>query len=139
VRTEAVNFQRDEGTTGQRVDVEPTLDWRTERNGAHFGAAASWRPPLLAQRRAVRRRRVAAAYGAHDHVESGFVLGGRRARMAALQTLEPRLLYLYVPYRDQDELPVFDTGCPTEYRAVVPHQSLRGRGSRRRRNQVSVG
>ena len=26
-----------------------------------------------------------------------------------MQTLEPRLYYLYVPYRDQDDLPVFDT------------------------------
>lgn len=28
---------------------------------------------------------------------------------AAVQTLEPRLYYLYVPYRDQTEIPVFDT------------------------------
>ncbi len=27
-------------------------------------------------------------------------------------TLEPRLLYLYVPYRDQDDLPLFDTALP---------------------------
>jgi LPS-assembly protein len=27
-------------------------------------------------------------------------------------TLEPRLLYLYVPYRNQDQLPMFDTGLP---------------------------
>jgi len=27
-----------------------------------------------------------------------------------VQTLEPRLFYLYVPYKDQDDLPVFDTG-----------------------------
>jgi LPS-assembly protein len=27
-----------------------------------------------------------------------------------IQTLEPRLFYLYVPYVDQDDLPVFDTG-----------------------------
>jgi LPS-assembly protein len=27
-------------------------------------------------------------------------------------TLEPRLLYLYVPYRNQDQLPVFDTAVP---------------------------
>lgn len=26
------------------------------------------------------------------------------------QTLEPRLLYVYIPYRDQDKLPIFDTG-----------------------------
>src|SRR5262249_3484321 len=29
-----------------------------------------------------------------------------------LVTLEPRLLYLYVPYRNQDQLPLFDTGLP---------------------------
>lgn len=28
---------------------------------------------------------------------------------AAIQTLEPRLYYLYVPYRDQSQLPIFDT------------------------------
>jgi LPS-assembly protein len=27
-----------------------------------------------------------------------------------IQTLEPRLYYLYVPYKNQDDLPVFDTG-----------------------------
>jgi len=27
-----------------------------------------------------------------------------------LQTLEPRLFYLFVPYREQDDLPIFDTG-----------------------------
>jgi LPS-assembly protein len=28
------------------------------------------------------------------------------------QTLEPRLVYSYVPYRNQDSLPIFDTGLP---------------------------
>jgi LPS-assembly protein len=27
-------------------------------------------------------------------------------------TLEPRLMYTYIPYRNQDELPLFDTGLP---------------------------
>lgn len=27
-------------------------------------------------------------------------------------TLEPRLHFLYVPYKDQDQLPNFDTGAP---------------------------
>lgn len=30
-----------------------------------------------------------------------------------LQTLEPRIYYLYVPFRDQSSLPVFDTGALT--------------------------
>lgn len=29
-----------------------------------------------------------------------------------LQTLEPRLYYLYIPYRDQSHLPIFDSGLP---------------------------
>ena len=29
-----------------------------------------------------------------------------------IQTLEPRVTYLYVPYRNQDDLPIFDTGRP---------------------------
>jgi LPS-assembly protein len=35
---------------------------------------------------------------------------GRRGQRRI--TLEPRLMYLYVPYRDQTALPVFDTGEP---------------------------
>lgn len=31
-----------------------------------------------------------------------------------VQTLEPRLYYLYAPYRDQSQLPLFDTTEPTE-------------------------
>jgi LPS-assembly protein len=29
-----------------------------------------------------------------------------------LQTLEPRLFYLYVPFRDQTDIPIFDTVRP---------------------------
>ena len=31
---------------------------------------------------------------------------------AARQTLEPRLFYVYAPYRNQDQIPIFDTGVP---------------------------
>jgi len=35
---------------------------------------------------------------------------GRWGESSYMQTLEPRLFYLYVPYKNQDDLPVFDTG-----------------------------
>ena len=55
-----------------------------------------------------------------------------RAASAAL-TLEPRLLYLNVPFRDQDDLPLFDTGTAgPQPGAALPHQPLRRRGSRER-------
>ena len=38
-------------------------------------------------------------------LERPFRIGDR----LMMQTLEPRLFYLYTPYRDQDDLPVFDT------------------------------
>ena len=57
--------------------------------------------------------------------------GSRRQR---LSTLEPRFMYLYVPYRNQDDLPVFDTGsCRPQPGAAVSHQSLRRRRPPERR------
>jgi LPS-assembly protein len=142
LRGEAANFDRDVGTTGQRLDLEPSLAWRAERNGAHVAAGASWR---------------ATAYSLTDapagvdespvrnlplfNAETGFALerpagsSGQR-----LQTLEPRLLYLYVPYRDQDELPVFDTGVP-DLNLVQLFRTNRYVGADRvgDANQVSLG
>ncbi len=45
-------------------------------------------------------------------LDSGLVFD-REAKwfgQALTQTLEPRLYYVYVPYRNQDQIPVFDTG-----------------------------
>jgi LPS-assembly protein len=75
------------------------------------------------------------------NVETGFVLerpsGSHGQRV---QTLEPRLLYLYVPYRDQDDLPVFDTGLP-DLNLVQLFRTNRYVGADRvgDANQVSVG
>jgi LPS-assembly protein len=114
VFAEATNFQRDIGTQGARLDAEPGLEWRLDRNGAFFAAGASYRYTqyLLDD----------VAAGADDSLsrslpaaslDTGFTLerpsGSRGNR---IQTLEPRLLYLYVPYKNQDDLPVFDTGIP---------------------------
>jgi LPS-assembly protein len=55
-------------------------------------------------------------------------------------TLEPRLLYLYVPYRNQDQLPMFDTGLP-DLDPVELFRNNRYVGADRigDANQVSVG
>ena len=47
-------------------------------------------------------------------VDSGLVFE-RRARLfgrAVTQTLEPRLFYVYTPYKDQSKFPIFDTAEP---------------------------
>ena len=55
-------------------------------------------------------------------------------------TLEPRLLYLYVPYRNQDQLPMFDTGLP-DLDPVELYRNNRYVGADRvgDANQVSLG
>jgi LPS-assembly protein len=111
---EAVNFYRTTGPQGVRLDAEPAVTWGAGQRGAYVDASAAWRYT---------------AYALHDttpgtdnslsrslpvlSVDSGFVLersmGSQGQR---LQTLEPRVQYVYIPYRNQDAIPVFDTDTP---------------------------
>jgi LPS-assembly protein len=110
---EFVNFDRDNSVIGQRVDVMPTLSyqWRT----------AAW---FVAPKAGVRvthydlentapgqsdnltRTIPTASLDAGMFFERDWAVGGR----GFLQTLEPRIFYLYVPFKSQDDLPIFDTG-----------------------------
>jgi LPS-assembly protein len=111
---EAVNFYRTTGPQGVRLDAEPALSWGAGRRGAYVDATAAWRYT---------------AYALHDtvpgtdnslsrslpvlSVDSGFVLERPAgAKQQRLQTLEPRVQYVYIPYRDQNSIPVFDTDTP---------------------------
>ncbi len=142
VFAEATNFQRDLGPQGVRVDAEPALEWRIDRNGAFFAAGAGYRYTqyLLND----------VAPGADESpdrslpsasLDAGFTLeresGSKGSR---IQTLEPRMLYLYVPYKNQDDLPVFDTGIP-DLNLVQLFRTNRYVGPDRigDANQVSVG
>ena len=52
------------------------------------------------------------------------------------QTLEPRLYYLYVPYRNQDNLPLFDTTLASfDYWQLFTTNRFSGAGSADERQQ----
>jgi LPS-assembly protein len=111
---EVVNFNRDVGVTGWRLDAAPTVGLDFSGAGYYLRPSAGYRYTQYSlddtapgQDDAPRRSLPFAA------IDAGLVLertAGRRAQRRV--TLEPRLLYLYTPYRDQSELPVFDTGVP---------------------------
>ncbi len=114
LRAEADNFLRNTGPDGVRVDVEPSLGWRLDGRGTYLAADAALRHTSYALEDV--------PVGIDDEpartapilsLDSGMVLerevGSHRQR---LHTIEPRLLYLYVPFREQDDLPVFDTALP---------------------------
>ncbi|MBV6273557.1 LPS-assembly protein LptD [Alcaligenaceae bacterium CGII-47] len=58
----------------------------------------------------------------------------------AIQTLEPRAYYLYVPYRDQSMLPVFDTGYATfNFAQAFDENIFSGSDRIANANQLTVG
>ncbi len=113
VRAEAIAFHHPDLPGGQRVDVQPWLR-------LPFGGASWYATPQLAWRHTAYsldnalalpggdtspdRSLPIASFDAGAFFERPVTWGG-----GMLQTLEPRLFYLYVPYRDQDDLPLFDT------------------------------
>lgn len=109
---EYVQFRRPDTDTGSgaRLDLMPSLALPLERSGY-----------FLRPRAALRHTQYDLSGFAEDadtsparslpiaSLDAGLIFE-RRGTGGAVQTLEPRLFYLYVPYRDQSELPVFDTG-----------------------------
>ncbi|MCP5328484.1 MAG: LPS assembly protein LptD [Steroidobacteraceae bacterium] len=111
---ELVNFDREVGVTGWRFDATPTIGLDLSNAGVYLRPQAGYRYTRYALD--------GLAPGADDApqralpfaaIDAGLVLerdAGQHAQRR--MTLEPRLLYLYTPYREQSALPVFDTGIP---------------------------
>lgn len=56
-----------------------------------------------------------------------------------IQTLEPRLFYLYVPYRNQSDIPIFDTGSVTpSFDSLFATNQFTGADRQSNANQVTM-
>ncbi len=110
--SEAVNFTRDVGVTGERLSLYPALSlplsnaygFVTPKIGVrhiayHLSNAPDQTPSLTR--------------GLFS-LDSGlyFERDSRWSGAPYVETLEPRLYYLYIPRKAQDELPNFDTSVP---------------------------
>ena len=132
--SEAVNFLREAGpcnsaliangavglqgadpcASGVRVNLAPEIRWSNRGPGYFFEPAAGFdftqyaltdvNPNLPSNpTRAL----------PYARLDTGLIFersAGSQAQRT--QTLEPRLVYSYVPYRNQNELPIFDSGLP---------------------------
>lgn len=140
--SEVVNFHRSTGVTGWRFDAAPRIELDLSRPGFFLRPSAGWRYTRYALD--------GLAAGADDSpsrslpfaaLDAGLVFErttGDRAQRRV--TLEPRMLYLYTPFRDQDDLPIFDTGRP-DLNIVQLFSTNRFVGADRvgDANQVSIG
>ncbi|MGB6308323.1 MAG: LPS assembly protein LptD [Steroidobacteraceae bacterium] len=117
LESEFVNFLREVGPTGVRFNVAPELRWSSRGPGYFFEPAVGYDFTQYDLKNAD-----AIGLGApstptrtlpYARVDTGLIFerdaGSHDQRT---QTLEPRLVYSYVPYRNQDNLPIFDTGLP---------------------------
>jgi LPS-assembly protein len=109
--SELVDFVRS-GLSGFRFDLKPHVGLDYEDPGYFIRSTFDWRytqyeldSTLPGQERAPSRSLPIASF------DTGLKLE-RPWQDDRTLTLEPRLLYLYVPYRDQDNLPLFDTALP---------------------------
>jgi LPS-assembly protein len=100
--------------TGVRIDVSPEVRWSTREPGYFFEPAVGYHFTQYDLQNAGQglpsTPTRALPYG---RLDAGLVLE-RDAGSAGqrTQTLEPRMVYSYVPYRNQNELPIFDTALP---------------------------
>ncbi len=109
---EFVNFDRDIGVVGQRVDVSPGVNYQW-RDAAWFVVPKvsarfthyDLNDTTSSQSSSLSRTIPTASLDTGMFFERDWSVGGR----GFLHTLEPRLFYLYVPFKNQDDLPVFDT------------------------------
>ncbi|HEY6125106.1 MAG TPA: LPS assembly protein LptD, partial [Steroidobacteraceae bacterium] len=111
---ELVNFERNTGVTGWRMDVAPRfgLDWSApgffvRPSGGFRYTQYSLEDNTPGTDSSPTRSLPFAS------LDAGLVFerqaGSRGQRRV---TLEPRALYLYTPFREQSDLPLFDTGLP---------------------------
>lgn len=117
LRGELVNFQQTDVVTGTRVDVWPTVGWTLERPGGYLKPQAGFRYTAYQLDDTKPGTNDAPSRAAPTaSVDSGLIferpLQADWLGIAAggIQTLEPQLFYLYVPYRNQDDIPIFDSG-----------------------------
>ncbi|MBI3547090.1 MAG: LPS-assembly protein LptD [Gammaproteobacteria bacterium] len=110
--SEAVNFKRGVGVIGERVNLSPALSFPWENSYSFVTPKIGLRH--IAYRLANSPEDSAALTRGVFSLDSGlfFERDSRWRQKIYTQTFEPRLYYLYIPYKNQDALPNFDTGLP---------------------------
>jgi LPS-assembly protein len=112
--SEAVNFLRGVGPTGVRLNLSPEIRWSARGPGYFLEPAVGYDFTQYDLRDAgIGRPSTPSRALPYARVDSGLVFERQAgAQGQRTQTLEPRIVYSYVPYRNQDELPIFDSGLP---------------------------
>jgi LPS-assembly protein len=117
LNAEAVVFRHDQLEDGNRVDIMPYIKFPITGAFWYATPSLSWRQTeywLSNDSNSNTKNHLSRGLPIYS-VDAGanFERSVNFAGQSFIQTLEPRLFYLYVPYRNQDDIPVFDTQALT--------------------------
>ena len=110
---EIVNFDRDVGVTGWRMNIAPEVALPITGPGWFVTPSV-----VLDHTRYDLNDTLPGADDAPDRtlpiasLDTGLTLERTMSNRSRIQTIEPRMLFVHVPFRDQADLPVFDTITP---------------------------
>ena len=106
---ELVYFDRDLGVTGARFDIYPRVEWNIETHWGYMRPSAGYRYTSYDLNWHGLPGDTSPDRGTQILSFDSGMFFERDSKKGNLQTLEPRLFYLYVPYENQRGLPDFDT------------------------------
>ncbi len=108
---ELVYFDRDIdiGATGTRFDVFPRIEWNLETNWGYIRPSAGYRYTTYDLNRHGLPGDTSPNRGTEILSLDSGIFFERDNGKGRVQTLEPRLFYLYVPYKNQQGFPDFDS------------------------------
>lgn len=107
--SEVVSFERDASITGERLTLNPSVSFPLSNSYAFLTPRLGWQH--IAYRLAGAPDETPTLTQTLFSLDSGLIFerDSRWGERLFTQTLEPRLYYLYVPSKNQDALPIFDT------------------------------
>ncbi|MCH7821501.1 MAG: LPS assembly protein LptD [Proteobacteria bacterium] len=110
---ELVNFDRNIGVTGWRLNVAPKVELPIARPGWFVtpGVTVDYTRYALSNTLPGQQTKPSRTLPIAS-LDTGLVLERTMIGSNRIQTLEPRFLFVHVPYREQSGLPVFDTITP---------------------------
>ncbi|HET7174551.1 MAG TPA: LPS assembly protein LptD [Gammaproteobacteria bacterium] len=152
--TEVVRFQRSERLGAWRFDTEPSVSFPMSSYFGYFTPTLAWRYTeydLSEQQQAnlapgsLPLQQNPFLDDAHFSrsvpifdIDSGLYFDRDIGDGSYLQTLEPRLFYLRVPYRNQNEIPIFDAlGTTFSYAQLFSDNNFYGADRQSDANQLS--
>jgi LPS-assembly protein len=133
---EIVNFSHSTLVNGNRLTVYPSLRlplvtpgaFLTPKLGGHYTAYSLSEIPLTGSSVPQYPASITRSLSIFS-LDSGLIFERetRAQGQTVIQTLEPRLFYVYVPYKDQNQIPLFDTAIADfNYAQIFSENSFSG-------------